>query len=428
MKRIISFLLIAVMLLSAVPMAYAYVPGGNMCIAQHDGSEDYSGIECCAICDLCPVCDGECDCLAPVNYTSGTQVLFDAEDPDGDGVKDNVESYTVTVPAKLIPEENQNIGNVVAQGTWPSDRKLVVTADASVRLVNSLNADDYKDLDVTFAKFELLGNNTQSVSKTEPVSVELMPEDALFGIWSGIFEYQVTMADYVIVLPDKGKTAEEYTWDEISTIANAGKAAEYFTLGDTKTFTTTDGQDVVMEMVAFNADEQSTGAKAGITWISKNLVAYRGMNPNYGQESYGTRAYGWGGSELREWMQGEFFATLPTKLQQAIVPVNKVYSEPGTYEAIWVTDTVWIPSLYELKGDSSCNDKFGPTYADRFTTQESLIKTFEGTAYFWWSRSANVSGSTGNVAYFGWGEDGRQTYSSSHNGRASNGVVLCFCT
>lgn len=193
MKRIISFLLIAVMLLSAVPMAYAYVPGGNMCIAQHDGGEEYSSIECCAICDLCPVCDGECDCLAPVNYTSGTQVLFDAEDPDGDGVKDNVESYTVTVPAKLIPEENQNIGNVVAQGTWPSDRKLVVTADTSVRLVNSLNADDYKDLDVTFANFELLGNNTQSVSKTEPVSVELMPEDALFGIWSGVFYYNVEM-------------------------------------------------------------------------------------------------------------------------------------------------------------------------------------------------------------------------------------------
>lgn len=358
--------------------------------------------------------------FATTDYTHGTQVEYDANDKDGDGIIDNL-NYTITVPAKLSPAQE---GIVTLHGMWPSNATVKVTSEDSVDLVNSINNRDVKNLTVTFLGIEKAGDNTERKTYTEPVSVEGI-SDALFGTWEGVFYYNV---EYKTAgLPEKGKAAEEYTWEELSAIAKANKANEYFALGDTKTFTTTEGQEVVMEMIAFNADEKPDGSKAGITWISKDLVAYRAMNPNYGTENYGERPYGWGGSELREWMQGEFFATLPVGLQNAISPVNKVYSDPTFYEAIWVVDSVWIPSLYELMGESYCNDKFGPTYAERFPTAQSFIKTFEGVPYFWWSRSANVSGSTGNVAYFGWGSSGYQTYSSSYNGSTSNGVVLCFC-
>ena len=132
--------------------------------------------------------------FATTNYTNGTQVSYNAEaDNDGDGQPDHSEAWTVTVPALLEPGA---AGNVVAQGTWASDRKLVVTADDTVTLVNSINANDQKVLDVTFAGIELAGSNTVAVTDTKAVSVSAI-ENALFGTWSGTFYYDVEMVDDV---------------------------------------------------------------------------------------------------------------------------------------------------------------------------------------------------------------------------------------
>ena len=144
MKKILSITLAAVMLLSLVPTAFA----------------------------------------ADNNWQSGTEVVYTAE---------TSESYTVTVPAQLAPGGS---GDVVAEGTWGSDRKLVVTADETVTLANSINANDAKTLDIGFAGIELAGSNTTAVSDTKAVSVADI-ENALFGTWTGTFYYNVEMVDAV---------------------------------------------------------------------------------------------------------------------------------------------------------------------------------------------------------------------------------------
>ena len=132
--------------------------------------------------------------LATTNYTNGTQVQYNAEaDNDNDGQPDHSEAWTVTVPALLEPGSE---GNVVAQGTWASNRKLVVTADETVTLANNINANDTKTLDIGFDGIELAGSNTTAVSATEAVSVADI-EDALFGTWSGTFYYDVEMVDNI---------------------------------------------------------------------------------------------------------------------------------------------------------------------------------------------------------------------------------------
>lgn len=151
MKKILSLLLVGVMAFSMIPAAYATTA-----------------------------------------HTNGTQVSYNAEDPDGDGNKDNVEAWTVTVPAKLAPGGS---GDVVASGTWNSSRKLTVSADANVVLTNSINAADTKTLVVTFPGIALAGSNTAAVTDTKVVSVAEMPADALFGTWSGVFNYTVVMGD-----------------------------------------------------------------------------------------------------------------------------------------------------------------------------------------------------------------------------------------
>lgn len=151
MKKILSLLLVGIMVVSMVPTAFA-----------------------------------------TTDYSNGTQVSYNAEaDNDGDGQPDHAEAYTVTVPALLAPGAS---GNVVAQGTWASNRKLTVTADDDVTLTNSINAADQKVLDVTFPGIELAGSNTAAVTDTKVVGVADI-EAALFGTWSGVFEYQVEMVD-----------------------------------------------------------------------------------------------------------------------------------------------------------------------------------------------------------------------------------------
>ena len=127
MKKLISLGLVAVMALSMVPMA-----------------------------------------LATTDYSNGTQVSYNAEDPDGDGVLDNQEAYTVTVPALMAPGDTAEVS---AQGTWNTDRKLVVSADANVVLTNSINSADTKTLAVTFPGIELAGSNTAAVSDAADISV-----------------------------------------------------------------------------------------------------------------------------------------------------------------------------------------------------------------------------------------------------------------
>ena len=153
MKKILSLLLVGVMVFSMIPAAYA-----------------------------------------TTDYTNGTQVSYNAEaDNDGDGNPDHAEAYTVTVPALLAPGGE---GNVVAQGTWASNRKLTVTADPDVTLTNSINSADQKVLTVTFPGIELAGSNTAAVTDTKAVSVADI-SNALFGTWEGHFEYNVEVVEII---------------------------------------------------------------------------------------------------------------------------------------------------------------------------------------------------------------------------------------
>ena len=155
---------------------------------------------------------------ATTDYSNGTRVVYNAEaDNDGDGNPDHAETWTVTVPAQLAPGGS---GNVVASGTWSSNRKLVVTADENVLLTNSIDSSNKKDLDVEFSGITLVGDNTAAVSDTKAISVDEI-ENALFGTWSGAFEYNVEMQDNLVKIQiNVDGTIKEYDAKPNMTIAD----------------------------------------------------------------------------------------------------------------------------------------------------------------------------------------------------------------
>ena len=130
-----------------------------------------------------------------VDGPMGTDVIFDAEaDNDGDGTPDASEAWTVTVPAMMAPGDTDE---VLAAGTWASNRKLVVDIDEdSVTLVNSINTNDKKELAVTFAGIKLAGNNTKAVNAKANLTIAEIT-NALFGEWTGTITYTVEMQDVI---------------------------------------------------------------------------------------------------------------------------------------------------------------------------------------------------------------------------------------
>ena len=164
MKKTLSLLLVGALMVSSIPAAFA----------TNTYDQDYDG-------DM------------------GTQVVYDAADPDGDGDANvNNEAYTVTVPAVLAPGDT---GHVVVAGTWASNRKLVVGLSSnSVTLVNSINAANTKTLALTFEDIAMTGSNTEAVTnktaESDGAAITVADiSDALFGTWSGTFYYDVEMQD-----------------------------------------------------------------------------------------------------------------------------------------------------------------------------------------------------------------------------------------
>ena len=170
MKRIFSLALAGVMMFSALPVAYA---------------------------------------ADTADYTAGTQVSYTA---DADANRE----YSITVPALLNPGQS---GTVTLKGKWASNETVKVTADATVELTNSINSNDKKVLNITFAGMEKAGDNVEEKTYTENVAVATMPADALFGAWSGRFNYNVEF--------DDGKQVEMISFKLGSTEYQAEKGMTY---------------------------------------------------------------------------------------------------------------------------------------------------------------------------------------------------------
>ena len=133
----------------------------------------------------------------------------------------STESYTLTVPASLTPGAS---GEVKANGTWASNRTLVVTAPDTVTLTNDIDGGT-KTLDVTFEGINQAGSDTVAQTVTKNITVGNI-SNALFGTWSGVIIYNVSMEDNGVIPAPVGATFSDgtsLTWDELKLAENGTK-------------------------------------------------------------------------------------------------------------------------------------------------------------------------------------------------------------
>jgi len=231
-----------------------------------------------------------------------------------------------------------------------------------------------------------------------------------------------TYADRIVPISEYPKAATGSitdSWAQILANEDNGTYSTKYSIGDTR-IVSIGGEDVLMEIVAFDTDDLAAGGKSKITWISKGAIEQRSM------KATGTAANGWADTEMRSYLRDTLYPTIESTVRAAIKEVTKTYrvKSPSDTTAS-ITDTVWIPSALEAGDtDTSYIEASGVAYSEKFNSTTARVKNNSpvgfGSASAWWLRSAHSGDFFRGVNAYG-----------SFNGNtaaARQGIVLGFCT
>lgn len=201
-------------------------------------------------------------------------------------------------------------------------------------------------------------------------------------------------------------------WEEINTASQNGTYTDY-AIGKT-VLLTMGNYTATMELVAKDADDLADeSGKAHMTWISKDILFNSKMNNS------NTTNGGYPGSLMYTTI-ANLKSSIDSTIQGYMKPVTKTWSDYSTGSKVVnsSTETFWIPSHREIFNSSSYEDS-GAAYSSKFTSSSNKKKNLNGSASYWWLRSADSTTAFGCVGNGG---------GDSVNGASfSFGVVPGFC-
>lgn len=187
---------------------------------------------------------------------------------------------------------------------------------------------------------------------------------------------------------------ENNDWATISKVARAGKAAEYWNIGDTKNITI-NGTTYTVRIIGFDHDDvtdQATygRAKAGITFETTSLVTANQMHSKYPMSG------GWGSCNMRNSTLVSYYNSLSDDLKNAIVSVNKTYALSSS-NIKTISDKLFLLSMWEYLGSSGRSLAQEGNYYAFYAAGNSTRKQYNGTYSYYWTRSAADE----SIYYFG---------------------------
>lgn len=239
------------------------------------------------------------------------------------------------------------------------------------------------------------GNGAIAFTKDSPlfrVGFKAVKQYGSNGKWSYVEGYLGMAGAWVkinISIPTAGTPLNDFTWDQIDYISKNGLVFDYFNIGDTKNVTI-GSETYVVEIVGLSHDDKADGSgKAGLTFCLKDC-----LNTAYTMNGSNTNVGGWGNCALRAMLRDDIWNQLPSDLRGVIKEVTKKASAGNKSSTISsYTDTLFLFAEKEMFGSTKNSvDGEGTQYA-RFTTNQTRIKKFNGSATYWWLRSPRSSNS-----------------------------------
>lgn len=220
-------------------------------------------------------------------------------------------------------------------------------------------------------------------------------------------------------LPPVGTSFNDCSWEQIDRIGAAGKEAEYFTVGETKTVALTTGESIQFRIVGMRHDllADGSGQYAPLSLHMVDCLQATGR-----MEGSNINANGWNGCAMRNTCNTTYYGVLPDALKTVVKQVQKKASA-GNYSATIVTsfDKVWLAAEIEIFGviDESKTGE-GSQYA-YYTNSAVRIKKVAGAASDWWERSPYSSNATAFCSV------GVSAVATGRDSSASIGVALGLC-
>lgn len=214
--------------------------------------------------------------------------------------------------------------------------------------------------------------------------------------WAGLDGYvgvSGVWQQFARSIPAIGTPLEQWTWEQIVILANSGEdVTQYFAVGDQKNLELTTGEVVPVVIGDFNHNTitNSGGAKAPIAFTFKNC-----LNTTYAMNDSYTNAGGWNGSKMRTTHMANIFNTFPAELRaEGAVKYVDVVATAGSQSTSLVTssDRLRLHSITELGLTYTYAGTEGTKYA--YYASGNRVKTVNGTASYYWTRSPNTDSST----------------------------------
>lgn len=175
------------------------------------------------------------------------------------------------------------------------------------------------------------------------------------------------------------------------------------------------GQNFWLDVIGKNHDVDKNGNKTNFTLCFHDLYIEKEMNRII------TNNGGWRDSELRKWLNEEFFEQLPDWLQKRIIPVVKKSSTDE--EIVETVDKIFIPSKIEVFGETEYSKKGEGEQYEFFKDWHNRIKGLEkdkhSTSY--WLRSTRPGSYS---SFYGVNSNGDWYYLSASI--TYGGCVPCF--
>jgi hypothetical protein len=338
---------------------------------------------------------------------------------DGDADKANESTYTINVDGNIASDE---VIVVEPDTTFTMSDVKGIKKDLNGTISQTITkfVDNEVNLDNTLTSFQHIGGTTGTVSINNLTS----------GEWTGSFNFKIKLHTHSFneSIENEATSEEEgskklsceecglfvtqsipklqeklngYTWDEVQAICKAGKAKDYFKVGDTAVISLGALPDTYNETSA----QKATIVVGDMTDTSLTLLvtSYSVEAPRRVINKTGTNAGGWASTTMRSWLNGEYLSALPSDLQKVITTHSTSYS--SSYNAgnvSYCNDKVWLLSSKEVFGGEIATSTDTTYYENlvAFNAESQLAYFANGnskmrytnsnktSACWWWLRSS----------------------------------------
>lgn len=190
---------------------------------------------------------------------------------------------------------------------------------------------------------EYTGETPKKLNVAYPQDYKFRGWTPELGIVTGTVRYYAEFYDSDHILD---------SWAVISANVASGTYKERYPLGVLQrvvlTHSNGNTEEVDMELVGYDTDNTSDGKKAGLTFISKNVL----RTAHEMSDAQLLNKAGWDKSEMRKYLINTILPSIPSDIRNVIVPVVKKTSSGGSntddVKIVESIDSIWLPSLIEL--------------------------------------------------------------------------------